>query len=245
MLELVVSDSEKGLLRDTKLFNDEDIVSFSLLLSYGKIKDLKCAIVREICGYTIDVQDELKLLRENVSDKNDIRIWYSSSDNEDVCTLCFVVNYLSDIKNLNIYVCDASDSEHFSLGSFLVSEVDGLIKRTKKLSDSDKNFYMGLWDKLENENGDLRIIDGDNLISYGYNYLDNKIIELLEKYDNIYYWSFVGECMSLRLCNFYGDIFFTERINKMIEDGKIIVSKIVTEKNFMGEFVDRKYIKVI
>ena len=51
--------------------------------------------------------------------------------------------------------------------------------------------------------------------------------------------------MSLRLCNFYGDIFFTERINKMIEDGKIIVSKVVTEKNFMGEFVDRNYIKVI
>jgi len=245
MLELVVSDSEKGLLRNTKLFNDEDIISFSLLLSYGKIKNLKSTIIREGYSYTINVQDELKLLREKVSDKKDIRIWYSRLDNEDVCTLCFIVNYLNDIKDLNIYVCDATDSEHFSLGSYLVSEVDDLIEKTKKLSDFDKKNYKELWDKLENENGDLRIIDGDNLVSYGYNYLDNKIIELLEKYDNIYYWAFVGECMSLRLCNFYGDIFFTERINKMIEDGKIMVCKVVSEKNFMGEFVDRKYIKVI
>lgn len=243
MLEIAVSGSEKNLLQETKLF-DDDIISFSLLLSYGKIKDIKSILMRNVCNYNIDVQFELKKLREKAVNKKSIRIWYSSLDNEDFCTLCFIVNYLSDIENLDIYVCDVSDNEHFSLGGYSVLEVSALVNNTKKLSQIECKYYNDLWDKLEEENGDLRIVFNRSLISCDYNYLDSKIIELLDKNDSVYYWSFVGECLRLRLCNFYGDIFFIERINEMIKNGRIVICDVVKEKNFMGKMVDKKYIKV-
>ena len=244
MLEIVVSGSEKLLLQETKLFNDDDIISFSLLLCYGKIKNLKSKLIRKICGYNIDIKASLKELEEKVANYQNIRIWYSSLDNEDVCTLYFIINYFSKRRDLNFYICDAYDNEHYSLGSYFAEEVSRLINKTKKLTIKEITNYKDLWDKLECENGDLRIVSNDTLVSYNYDYLDTRIIELLNKYDSIYYWEFIGECLSLRLCNFYGDIFFTPRINEMIKKGKIVIVRVEKKKNFMGEEIDKKFIKV-
>ena len=41
MLEIVISESEKNVLNYSHLFKKNDIVSFSLLLTYGKIKDVE------------------------------------------------------------------------------------------------------------------------------------------------------------------------------------------------------------
>lgn len=41
MLEIVISESEKNVLTYSNLFKKNDIVSFSLLLTYGKIKNIE------------------------------------------------------------------------------------------------------------------------------------------------------------------------------------------------------------
>lgn len=243
MLEIVTSSSEKYLLEQTKMFNADDIFDFSLLLSCGKIKDLKTSLTRNIYNYDIDIQSNLKKLEQKILKYKNIRIWISSQDNEDVCTLCFIINYSLCKRDINFYICDVYNKEYYSLGSYSVNETPQLINRSKKLTIYEINYYKDLWEKLEKENGDLRIIENNTLVSYSYDYLDNKIIELLKKYDSIYYWEFTGICLSKRLCNFYGDIFFTYRINEMIKEGKIIISKREKSQNFMGEEIIKEYIK--
>lgn len=244
MLEIVINGSDGLLLEETSLFNKNDIISFSLLLSYGNINNIKELKSRSVCGYNFPVSDILSFLRNKVSSYEYIRIWYSSFDNEDVSTLYFLVNFLNQISEFNIYVCDVYDENHFSLGSYDKTEVNMLLDKTCLLTKDIKKKYGDEWTRLEEENGDLRIISDGSLVSYDYEYLDSKIIDLLKKYDSVYYWSFIGECVSLRLCNFYGDIFFIERVNEMIKLGKIDVCEVKQEMNFMGKIVENKYIKV-
>jgi len=244
MLEIVVNGSDELILEETTLFNKDDIISFSLLLSYGKINNIKEIKFRNACGYKIPVSDMLSFLRNKVSSYKDIRIWYSSFDNEDVSTLYFLINYLNQISEFNIYVCDVYDEKHYSLSSYTDSQINILLDKTCLLTNDIKKKYNDEWIRLEEENGDLRIISDGSLVSYDYEYLDLKIINLLKKYDSVYYWTFIGECVKLRLCNFYGDIFFTERVNEMIKLGKIDVCEVKQEIDFMGRIVENKYIKV-
>ena len=64
-------------------------------------------------------------------------------------------------------------------------------------------------------------------------------------YDNsIKYHSFIGTLVSKELFGIRGDLFFSARIDYLINTGKIIVERIVREKNIIGEIVIKKYIMI-
>ena len=95
MLELTISDSEKLLLERTNLFNKNNIISFCLLLSYGNLNDLATSSVRKVAQTEVKVKEKLEFLESKIKNYKEIRIWYSSNDNEDMCTVCYLINYLS------------------------------------------------------------------------------------------------------------------------------------------------------
>ena len=105
-----------------------------------------------------------------------------------------------------------------------------MLDKTRKLTQTEIEQYKKIWEQLEEDNSDLRILNNSILESHNYQYLDNKIIELLKKYDSVYYFEFVGECLRSRLCGFYMDIIFMTRIDKMIQSGRIEVCEIRQEK---------------
>lgn len=117
MLELTISDSDKLLLEETNLFNKNNIISFCLLLSYGNLNDLVTSSVRKIAFVEVNVKEKLELLELKIKNYQEIRIWYFSNDNEDMCTVCYLINYLSKY-NININLCDAKDEGEgrFALG---------------------------------------------------------------------------------------------------------------------------------
>lgn len=234
MLEIVPFESDKGYLESSGLFNKDDIITASLLFSIGKIKGIKNEVGRSVCGINIPNLQELKSLKEKAKSYKSIRIWYSSIDSEDVSTLYFVINYLSDIEN--IYICDTNPS----LFSHSTQEISKLLEKTKKLTKEEIENYEKLWDKLEEENGDLRLLNNSHLESKSYEYLDNKIIEYLKQYSSIRYGHFIiNECM--KLFNLKFDLLFKVRIDKMIEDKKI---EIVNQENDSIKSDYEKYIKV-
>ena len=105
MLELTISDSEKLLLERTNLFNKNNIISFCLLLSYGNLNGLETLSEKKIAQVEVKVKEKLGLLESKIINYKEIRIWYSNNDNENMCTVCYLINYLSKY-NLNIYLCD-------------------------------------------------------------------------------------------------------------------------------------------
>ena len=233
MLEIVPCASDKGYLESSGLFNKDDIITASLLFSIGKIKGIKNEVERSVCGINIPSSQELKSLKEKSKNYKSIRIWYSSIDSEDVSTLYFVINYLSDIEN--IYICDTKPS----LFAYSTQEINALKDKTKKLTKEEIENYKKLWDKLEEENGDLRLLNNSHLESKSYEYLDNKIIENLKQYESVRYGSFIFECM--KLFNLKFDLLFKERIDKMIEDKKI---EVLSQENGSTKSDYEKYIKV-
>lgn len=237
MLEITVSESEKMLLKEAGF---KDVISFCLLLSYGDIKNLQNDGVRTVGDVTISIKEQLKKLDKQYEK---VRIWYSASDNEDVCTLYFLVSYFY-LRNVEISLCEVSDKEHFSLGSYSVCEVNSLVERTSTLSIEEQKTYHENWQKLIIENSELRVLQDSFLISVSFNYLDLEMLNILKQYQGIRFWTFIGECMSKRLCGFYGDIFFTARAAELIQQGVIEIYDTKKEKNILGEWKEQKYIRV-
>lgn len=243
MLELTISDSEKLLLERTNLFNKNNIISFCLLLSYGNLNGLETLSEKKIAQVEVKVKEKLELLESKIINYKEIRIWYSNNDNENMCTVCYLINYLSKY-NLNIYLCDVKEEGRFALGCYSEDEIENMLPRTKLLTEVEKNKYINLWYKLKNQNSDLRIVENNTIKSYNFDYLDNKILELLSKEKIIKYWEFIGKCMMNRIYNFSSDFYFKDRIDYLIKKGVIKIDKIVNEENFFGKKQLTKYISI-
>lgn len=238
MLEITISDSEKILLEECGY---ENVISFCLLLSYGNIKDITNQENRKLGNINISIKCELEKLEKSLDNK--IRIWYNSCDNEDLCTLYFLI-YLLSSKDIEISTCDVADKIHFGLGTYAKDEIPNLAKRTKVLTKNDQKKYIDAWEKLVEENGDLRIVENETLKSLSFEYLDSKILEKLNKYEKIKYWDLIAEFMNERLCGFYADIIFTTRIDELINQNIIEICEVKKEKNIIGELKEQKYIRI-
>lgn len=182
-----------------------------------------------------------KKLEEIKTDK--IRIWYSSQDSEDTCTLYFLVSRFYE-KDIEISVCDTADAHHYSLTSHSDKDIKNIISKTRVLSIEEKKKYKSIWENLVLENGDLRIIENEMIKSVPFSYLDSIILDILKKHDSMRYWSLVGELISLKPNGLYSDIFFIDRIEEMIKQQKIEVSDIKKEKNLINELTEQKYIRI-
>jgi len=248
MLHITVGESEERLLRKSNQFPQDDIMNFCMILSYGKLKDLENQEYREIpinirklIPWKVNVKEKLKELEEKIKINKDVRIWYSKLDNEDVCTMCFLIYYLSKYDDINIYISEVGRTWG-GLGGYSADEIIHLVDKKELLEN--KNKYKELWKKIEKENSDIRIYENNEIVSHDYKYLDERILELLKQCGEINYYTFVGRCMGNSICNFCGDIYFMARIDEMIKNNLIKITKIQQEINAIGEPVEIKYISI-
>lgn len=244
LLEITISETDRMVLVKSNLFNDNDVIDFSMLLTYGKVKGIEIEEYKKVSLAEFSPKEEYNILLDKIANYNEIRIWYSSCDCEDLNTYYYLVNYLSD-KNKIIYSCDVCNGCNYSLGCYTSDEIDNLLLNTKKLTKDDIINISFSWKQLEEENADLRLIEDNKLVSHDFSYLDNKILEILSAYkEQVRYYSFVGNLMSNKIYGLGADIFFSARIDYLIEIGKIEIIEIKKEKNIIGESVDYKYIKI-
>lgn len=242
LLEITISGTGKMLLVESNLFDYNDIFDFSLLFTYGKIKEIETKEYKKVSWAEFNPKEEYTKLVKKLANYDEIRIWYSSCNCEDVNTYYYIVNYLSN-KNKIIYSCDVCNECDFSLGCYTSDDIEELLLNTKKLTE-EEIINIGLrWKQLEEENADLRLIEDNKLVSHNFNFLDNKILEKLSIYkEPVKYYSFVGDLISNKMYGLGSDLFFSARIDYLIEIGKIELVEIT--KNIMGGLADYKYIKI-
>ena len=182
MLEITISATDRLVLTKSNLFNDNDVIDFSILLTYGKINKIETKEHKKVSLAEFSPKEEYITLAEKIANYNEIRIWYSSCDSEDLNTYYYVVNYLRD-KNKIIYSCDVCNGRNFSLGCYPSDEIDNLLLNTKKLTKEEIINISLSWKQLEKENADLRVIEDNKLVSHDFDVLDNKILEKLNFLD--------------------------------------------------------------
>ena len=244
MLHITMDDSEKGLLKRSNLFNNDDFIAFCLILSYGDIKDIVKKKSKSLGWWNIDIQEKLTELDTKIKKSKEIRIWYSKLNSEEMCTMCFLIHYLSKYNNLTIYLSEVSHDVGFGLGAYAEEEIINLVDKKVILSKEEKELYKELWIKLEQENSDLRICMDNTIKSYSFDYLDEKIINFLKEKQELAYLSLIGLCLANTICNFFDDVFFRARIDYFIEKGIIKISKVQMKKGFLGELKEEKYLVV-
>ena len=96
-------------------------------------------------------------------------------------------------------------------------------KNTILLDNNEKINYKKIWDDLVKENNDLRVLNYGKLMSFSFDYLDSMIINFIKIEKKIEYLELVGKCISEKLCGFYIDLIFMERIDELISKGIIKV----------------------
>ncbi len=203
MIEVCFNDSTKAILnialKKEKIENN--ILGLTLRLSQGDIlsginkEDCKRKdIVKNWLTYNpykkindIDkmaeefynlVYEDLETLKNT---KSDIRIWLSDEMNE-MCGFLFVCDLLKE-KNINICLVKmpkeikTENGYKRYAGFFEVSpeEIFNFIKYEKVLKREELNKNSSKWQKLKNENTELRILENDKVLSANMNYYDDII----------------------------------------------------------------------
>lgn len=239
MLEIVFSDAEKLLLERSNLFNKDDILSLTFLLSMGKLDDFEHQTKRIIGDMEANIPSEIIKLKNKVKDYENIRIWYASNVNEEYLSMMYVV-YLCSDKNIEVVDC----YQRTGVLGYEDDEIKDLVKESKTLTKEEIQEYILKWNKIYDENSEVRFLNNNEIISESYEFFDNAILDKLSSLGEIKEWSFIAKCMVTDLLNFEMDLFYRSRIDYLKNIGKIVVTKTVTEKNILDEDWTINYIKV-
>lgn len=240
MLEIVFSDAEKLLLERSNLFNKDDILSLTFLLSMEKLDDFEHQTKRIIGDIKVNIPNEIRKLKNKVKDYENIRIWYASSVNEDYLSMMYVVYLCS---NKTIEVVDAYQRNGVS--GYADNEIKDLVKENITLTKKEIQEYILKWNKIYDANSEVRFLDNGEIINESYSCFDNAIIDKLSSLGETKEMSFIGDCMANNLKNFTMFVCYKSRVDYLKSIGKIVVTKTVTEKNIIGEDRTINYIKVM
>ena len=198
IVEIVSDLSSNGLLLKSSIKN-ENIVLLDMHLDIGDLKDLKNykrSFLKSI-GYNddeVDYSNKIKFLLENARNNKKIRIWSSHKNSNECLTVFFICNLLEKYDaELYVVYSDEISSEAKSVGELDKEEIKNVDALERKLLKEEIIMYSKTWNSLLNDNSDIRYIDFDNTIkSCSYDYLEEKILSELKKYNEIRVGKFIS-----------------------------------------------------
>lgn len=198
IVEIVSDLSSNGLLLKSSIKN-ENIVLLDMHLDIGDLKELKNykrSFLKNI-GYNVDVVDygnKIKFLLDNVRNNKKIRIWSSHKNSNEYMTVFYICNLLEKYDaELYVVYSDEISSEAKSVGELDKEEIKNVDALERKLLKEEIMMYSKFWTRLLNDNSDIRYISFDNTIkSCSYNYLEEKILSELKKYNEIRVGKFIS-----------------------------------------------------
>lgn len=216
MLEIVNESQQKLLLERTSLKSNE-IYSINKkfndhMLNVGKLDKLS-------------VPKELLI---KINKQKNIRIWYSSKTSEDLNMYLYILNLIyKKNNNINVYAIDIykQNNKYYSLSECSEEEIENLLQYKNKLSHKDLKTFSDIWDKLVEENADLRLIIDGKLTSLPLTYLTNKLLNKLSSYKEIEESKFISlfKIETSHLIDNYYTI--EDIISKLIKEHKIIIKR--------------------
>lgn len=231
IVEIVSDLSSNGLLLKSSIKN-ENIVLLDMHLDIGDLKELKNykrSFLKNI-GYNVDVVDygnKIKFLLDNVRNNKKIRIWSSHKNSNEYMTVFYICNLLEKYDaELYVVYSDEISSEAKSVGELDKEEIKNVDALERKLLKEEIMMYSKFWTRLLNDNSDIRYISFDNTIkSFSYNYLEEKILSELKKYNEIRVGKFIS---NLKIDCIIDEIDYSEYpylIERLINKSEIKVIK--------------------
>lgn len=244
MLEVVFSESTKNAMKMAN-GNTEDVVYIGYHLDEGDISGEIDGIERQdVFSKTwgqfnfTNKEEQEQFFKEQGKDMEKllstaktgipIRIWKSNTPYS-ICGFYFVCNVLRDI-NYKISVVSLPEFKQISENEILVyrswngvepGKLYQFLPLERLLSQSEKLMYSNYWSDLIEENAPLRAIINGKLISVPEDFYDYFIIKNLPD-DNFIMAHLIGKLIGKYDLG-VRDSWYASRIDKMIEENKLIV----------------------
>ena len=135
----------------------------------------------------VDYGNKIKFLLDNVRNNKKIRIWSSHKNSNEYMTVFYICNLLEKYDaELYVVYSDEISSEAKSVGELDKEEIKNVDALERKLLKEEIIMYSKTWNSLLNDNSDIRYISFDNTIkSCSYDYLEEKILNELKKYNEV------------------------------------------------------------
>lgn len=259
MLDICFSDSVGGLLIEVRNLIKSDVLPLDLHLNYGildgDIIEIQTKRNVDTLKYFYKTVTEKELQREYkkelkkaykaqeklkdlLSEGQEIRLWLSNNAN-DRCGLYWFCDLVKDFENkISVVFCPGYEyddiknktSENRNWASFsnpyFMAE---FVEKSQVLNKNEILVYSQTWKHLIEENAPLRILVDDSIVGVKEDFFDNVILSFVSNEPKSQ--SFV---MGKMLGKWQGgcDVaFISERIERLIEFGKIKVCEEKTDDN--------------
>ena len=236
VVEIIVGGSAYLSLKSS-CFKDNNIIDFPISFSAGDLLEINNYVIRLpkniyleeiICDY----KDKIIELYNLVDKGYKVRVWTSHYDPDDYLLLLFICSYLKDkVDNIIVLYSDEYKDECYSPSTMTGEELEKLSTHEHILSKEDINKLLKEWNKIVEENSDLKIIKSGKIKSVKYDFFNDEIINILNKKGSA---SIIDLIYELNVKYHLDDRIIRFLIDRLIDLGKLGI----TEKN-------EKYIKSI
>ena len=232
--EVVFGDSLYHEIKISRFSKNNKIIKFGLLFSICDLSNIDKGILtlnNEYCDLisseiydisnTSSLKDIINGLEESIKNNNKIRIWTTHKQIDSYLMFLYVCNYFSNIDaNLYVLFSDEFDSDFFSPSCMNEKELEELSKLEHKLTKDEIKRYSNEWNKIINDNLDMRIVENNKVKSVTFDYYNDIILNKLNELGEVKVVGLVGRLMSD--IHLY-DTVFTYLIYRLIKEEKIIV----------------------
>ena len=236
VIEIVSSYSELGLLKRSG--NENIKVSLPLSLCIGDLDSLTPFNRKVLSKYykgniLYDFTDVFNELKEFANNCKKIRVWSSHLDSDDYC-LFLLICYLFQDKEISVIFSEEFDWCATSLSAISEDEVAELENREHILTNRQKEDYCNEWEKVVNDNSELRYMLNGKVVSSSIDIFDDEIIDRLEKMGKINIFKFIGNLMAIPIIPnvIYSDWVYAYLIERLEQIGRI-KSNIVDGKKYI------------
>ena len=241
MLNVCFGDSEAAALRFALHGLQEEVCRSYERLDLGKISIDNMENARwqwmnefdapngDIKKWWTDTKSCYHRILDTAKAEKELRIWYASSP-DSRCGMYQIVYDLRDV-DCKIFVVEMPDDvgyrrapEDKCWSEANPYEMRDCLSLERELNQEEKIFYAGEWERLSQENAELRLnIDG-KIASVSIDYLDDEILTHVPKSKSIKFPRVIGSMLGASrhaIC----DSFVVSRVYAMIEEGRIEITE--------------------
>lgn len=236
IIEIVSSESALKLLKRSG--NKNIKVCLPLSLYIGKLDSMKPFNRKVLSKYyknnaTYNFTDVFHKLEQIIQHCTKIRIWSSHLDSDSYCLLLLIC-YLFQDKKISAIFSEELDGNAPSITSLSELEIHDLEKREHVLTQLQKNDYCEQWEKIVNDNKELRYMMNGVVISCDIDSFNHEIIDRLKEVKKAYIYYFITDLMiHPSIPNvMFPDMFYKYLIENLESDG-IIKSSIIDGKKYI------------
>ena len=236
IIEIVSSDSTLGLLKRSG--NQNIKVCLPLALCIGKIdstKPFNRSVLSKYCkkDTSYDYSEDFNKLKDYANNCSRIRVWTSHLNSEEYCLLLLIC-YLFKNKEIRAIFSEEKNWGATTISSVSEKEISELEKKEHILTKWQKEDYSKEWEKIINDNKELRYMFNGTVVSCNIDQFNEEIISRIKKAKIINIFKLVANLMAYPMIPYliYPDWVYIYLIEELEKKG-ILRSTLIDGKKYV------------